>query len=61
MNTLLVVVPKVLMNIGVSLLSEKLVEELFWWLFKKIADHTKTKIDNEIYQIAYRQRQKKNG
>ena len=52
MNKLFAIVPKVLINIGISLLSEKLIEELFWWGFEKLAKHTKTNIDNELLEMS---------
>jgi len=51
MSALLAMLPKVLLSIGMKLLSEKLVEELLIWGVGKLAKATKTKVDDELYEI----------
>lgn len=51
LTTLVALVPKVLMSIGMKLLSEKLLEQLILWGFEKLAASTKTKVDDELYAM----------
>ena len=51
MGTLLSVAAKTAMGIGMRLLSEKLIEEIILWGLKKLALSSKTKIDDELYQM----------
>lgn len=39
---------KMLTGMAMKLLSEKLLEELLLWCLKKLAESTKTKVDNEL-------------
>lgn len=52
MPALLLMIPKVLMNLGISLMSEALIEELLLWSLSKLAKHTKTKVDDELLAMA---------
>ena len=51
MATLAALLPKVLMSIGMRLLSEKLLEELILFGLKKLSESTKTKVDDEIFKM----------
>ena len=42
---------KIAMSIGTRLLTEAALEELILYLLKKLSQSTKTKIDDEIYQL----------
>ena len=57
---MLAVLPKVLLSLGMKLLSEKLVEELLLWSLGKLADMTKTKVDDELYQLVTKHLNKEN-
>lgn len=51
MQVLLAMLPKVLMSLGMRLLSEKLLEELLIWLLEKLAASSKTKVDDELLEM----------
>lgn len=51
MSALLTLIPKVLLSLGMKLLSEKLIEDLLIWGLGKLAGMTKTDIDDQIYQM----------
>lgn len=45
------VIMKMIMGLGVRLLTEKFLEELLLLGLKKLSESTKTKIDDEIFSI----------
>lgn len=45
------VVSKILMGIGLKLLSEKVIEDLILFAFEKLSQSTKTKVDDELLKI----------
>ena len=49
--TLLALVPKVLLSIGMRLLSEAVLEQLLVWVLEKLAASTKTKVDDELLEM----------
>ena len=51
MNVLFAMLPKVLMGIGMQLMSEKLLEELILWSLEKLAKSSKTKVDDELFEM----------
>lgn len=59
MATLLTMLPKILLSLGMKLLSEKLIEELLIWGIGKLAGMTKTKVDDEIYEMVVKHLDKK--
>lgn len=59
MSALITMIPKILMSIGMKLLSEKLIEELLLWALGKLSMMTKTKVDDEIYEMVMKHLDKK--
>ena len=51
MSTLLALLPKVLLSIGMRLLSEEMLENLLLWALEKLSQSTKTKVDDEIFAM----------
>ena len=50
-NALFAMVPKVLFSIGMKVLSEKLLEELLLWSLQKLAESSKTTVDDELFAM----------
>ena len=51
MAVVISVVSKALLSLGMKLLSEKLLEQLIVYSLGKLAESTKTSIDDEIYKL----------
>lgn len=57
--TLAALLPKVLMSIGIKLLSESVLEKLILFAAEKLAKSTKTRVDDELFEIVKKALEKK--
>lgn len=48
------IIIKALSSLGLRLLSEKLIEELILWGLEKLAKSSKTRVDDELLEMAKR-------
>ena len=51
MSVVISVISKALLSLGMKLLSEKLLEQLIVFSLGKLAESTKTKVDDKIFKI----------
>lgn len=50
-SALVTLLPKVLLSIGIRMLSEETIEKLLIWGMEKLAASTKTTVDDELLQM----------